>query len=207
MSNRLPINIKVSPALQALFFDTDSYLNDLDIIIVLESDNLSFREFGAFLIVIDRFYGRFNKNGFTSYALSKDKHLIIKQVKSGSLEITIENLLEKLNPNNAIIFYLLIKFLPAVIKAGAEVLINLSEAYYNRKNAQLTRYIHKSLKSEIEEDEILKLLNSKEVKKLIDILGKRYLKEKKYLSASSNFARKKMKSVSFRLKNKNTDVR
>lgn len=196
MDRSLTIPKTIIASLQASYFEEfDNENGTYDLLITLESNEISVREFGAFMFIIDRFYGRLASENFNSYALSEKKHLNFSTITSGSVVTTVGDILKLLTPEQTILFVLLVQFLPAAIKGGSQALLKVAEAYSEYEKGRLTRYIRKSLKSDLAEDELLGQLDEKSRAKLAELLEKRYSAEKKYLTAASKFARKKLKSV------------
>ncbi|MEN0054527.1 MAG: hypothetical protein AAGC65_12720 [Mucilaginibacter sp.] len=196
MNRSLTIPASLISSLQASYFEEfDNEPGTYDLLITIESTEISVRELGAFMFIIDRFYGRIASENFNSYALSQKKHLSFSTITSGSVITTVGDILKLLTPEQTILFVLLVQFLPAAIKGGSEALLKVAEAYSEYEKGRLTRYIRKSLKSDLAEDEILGQLDEKSRSKLAELLEKRYSAEKKYLAAASKFARKKLKSV------------
>jgi hypothetical protein len=155
-------------------FELDSETLGYDLIISISNTDISFRALGNFLMTIDDFYGRFYKKGFLSYSKTQKDHLKASEIKQGSIEIIIEEILKKLSVHDTIYFFLMIKYLPAAIKGGSEVLKNLTESFYNYENAQLVSLQRKSLNKELRKDELLKSLTDEEIKRLNRNLAAKY---------------------------------
>lgn len=181
-------------------FEQDSDGSDYDLIITLSDTDISFREFGSFLITIDDFYGRFYKKGFLSYAKTQKAHLKASEIRHGSIEIIVQEILKKLAIHDTIYFFLMIKYLPALIKEGSEVLKNLTESFHNYENAKLVRLQKKSLSKELRKDELLENLTDEEIRKLNRNLKAKYPNDKKKLKGASKFASQKLLSVQIQKK-------
>lgn len=181
-------------------FQQDSDGSDYDLIITLSNTDISFRELGSFLITIDDFYGRFYKKGFLSYAKTHKAHLKASEIRQGSIEIIVQEILKKLSIHDTIYFFLMIKYLPVVVKEGSEVLKNLTESFHNYENAQLVRLQRKSLSKELRKDEILENLTEEEIRKLNRNLTAKYPNDKKKLKTASKFASQKLLSVKIQKK-------
>lgn len=196
MSQLLPSRNNINSVLQSIYFENELDSESIyDIVITIDNEDISFRELGSFLFIVDRFYGRLIDKKFNSYALTEREHLKISSITSGSAIININNILEYLNQEKAITLLLLIKFTGSVIKAGSEALVKVSKAYNEYEKGRLTRYIRKTLKEDLAQDELLKNLDDKSRNKLTEILEKRYSAERKYLTSASKFSRKKLKNV------------
>ncbi len=181
--------------LQRLYLSDLEENTEFDLIITIDSDNISFRELGSFLLIVDRFYGRLTSSKFNSYALSEKKHLQISSITSGSTILTINDILKLMGNTNAVMLLLLIQFLGSALKAGGAGLVKIAEAYNKYEKGRLTRYIRKSLKEDVAQNDLLKNLNDKDRKKLTTLLEKKYTAEKKFLVGAAKFARKKLKRV------------
>ena len=175
-------------------FNTDEN-EEVDLIISLENTNVSLRDFSAFLLLIDHFFGRTYRKGFLSYSLTEDVHLRAAEIRSGSIEIIIEQIIKYLPVSQAIYFYLLIKYLPSALKSLSESFLNTSDALYTFEKTRLVRRMRKDLRKELKDDEILESLSDEEIKKLAAELQKKYELERKHLFKGARFANEKMKFV------------
>ncbi|RQO30974.1 hypothetical protein DBR32_09715 [Taibaiella sp. KBW10] len=172
--------------------------DDFDLIISIEQYDISFRDFSHFLITIDHFYGRFYKKGFLSYAMSPYDHLRASEIRQGSIEIIIEDILKKISLNEVVYFFLMIKYLPAIFKETSEAIKNITEAWNNYENARKVRLERKNLSKELRKEELLKNLSDDEIRKLTRSLINRYANEKKSLKKAARFAAQKLLDVKFR---------
>ena len=123
----------------------------------------------------------FTKRDFLVMQRPQKAHLKASEIKQGSIEIIVEEILKKLSIHDAIYFFLMIKYLPAAVKGGSEVLKNLTESFHNYENAQLVRSQRKSLTKELRKDEILGNLTDEEIRKLNRNLIAKYPNDKKKL--------------------------
>lgn len=169
--------------------------DQFDIVIILDNKDISFRDLSNFLLLVDHFYGRSITENFLSYALTQRLHLKASEIREGSIEIIIPDILKPLSVSSALFFYLLVKHLGAAIKVTSEATKNFSEAFYNYEKGQLLRTSRKGLKKSLSNEEALRDLDDKELKKIIQRLQKRYQQDSKYLNKASEFARDKLKDV------------
>lgn len=197
MTTSLLSRIPSIQTLQSQFIPDNS---GYDLLIILDNEDISLREFSAFLMIVDRFYGRFIEQSFYSYAMSEKKHLTISKIENGSAILIIEDILSLLHKEDALILYFLITFLPSAINSVSSSIKKLSTAYDTYEKARLKREIRKSLKTDLKNSEELKTLNEKDLSKLTELLEKKYLKEQKYIAKASKFASKKLKKVEFKKK-------
>lgn len=188
----------------SLFETTLNSDQEIDIIITIDNFDIGFRDFSAFLVVVDHFYGRSYRKGFQSYSMTERAHLRAFEIRQGSIEIVIADILKNLSVENAIYFYLLIKYLPSALKSISEATLNASETFYNYERAQLVRKVRKNLRKELISDEFLENLSDDEIFKLAAKLQKKYDLERKQIYKASAFADKKMKAIKVykRIKNK-----
>lgn len=168
---------------------------EVDLVISLHNTNVSLRDFSAFLLLIDHFYGRNYLKGFQSYSMTERLHLRASELRSGSIEIIFEAILKQLPVQQAVYFFLLIRYLPAALKSISETLLNSSEAFYTFEKTKLIRKMRKNSRMALREDQLLKNLNDDEISKLADTLQKKYDLDKKHIYKAAKFASEKMKAV------------
>lgn len=174
----------------------------LDIVIKLDTQNMYARELGAFFSCLDHFYGRLDDRGFLSYSMTKRKQLVINEIRVGSWEVVIENILERYSVESIAKFFLLIKYLPSIVKGTTEGLKNISDIYVNyyvalekREHLKDVRKARKSIRENIETDDQLKHLEKKDINRLAEVLEKAYRKDEKLVSQASPFAADKLKEI------------
>ena len=133
--------------------------SELELIIRLKSENLKVREFSNYLSLIDRFYGRLHPNGIYAYGHRERIQLKISEIQSGSIETIIKEALYNIGTQqNLVIVFLLMKYLPNIIKSSAEAVKNLAESFkYYEEAYQIReeRKNRKSLRQALKEDEKL----------------------------------------------------
>lgn len=176
--------------------------DELEIVVSIDEKNISLRDFSAFLLLIDHFYGRNFQKGFQSYSMTKDVHLKASEIRVGSVEIIIEEILKYLPVKQAVLVFLLIKYLPSAIKSISESLLNTSEAFYNFEKTRLVRRMRKNLRRHLREDEILQSLSDEEISKLAEDLQKKYELDRRHIYKAGRFAADKMKSIKVRKRKK-----
>ncbi|NCD70042.1 hypothetical protein [Mucilaginibacter agri] len=196
-------NQYLSKIATSLFSDEDYNDYKADLIISLEQSNLSFRDLSYFLLTVDHFYGRMYKKGFLSYSMTELVQLKADEIRQGSIEIIIEDILSKLPLKEAVYFYLLIKHLPSGLKSISETAKNFSETFYNYERAKVVRQARKSLRKNLKNDDLLKDLTDDEIVKLAQNLQKRYQIDTKLVEKASRFANEKLKGVTIKRRKKN----
>ena len=106
--------------------------------------------------------------------MTESAHIKANEIRFGSIEIIIENLLSKLPLKEAVYFYLMIRHLPSGLKSISETVKNTTEAFYNYERARVVRQVRKSLRKNLRDDDLLKALTDDEIVKLEHNLQKRY---------------------------------
>lgn len=175
-----------------------NYVNDfesIELIITLDDKNLNIKEFSAYLDFIYQTDGYLSNYGFLSYSKMPRVQLEITEVRQGSLVLIIEKLLNEIGGQNLMIIYLVLKFLPNVIKAtldGAEKyysILDKREDYLEKKDK---RKFRSPLKKAIFSDLELNSMSDNQKEKLAKQLNKFY---KKNNLAASRFAQKFIKNI------------
>jgi len=89
-----------------------------ELIIRMRAENISVRQLAAYLNFIDKAYGRLTPRGIMHYARTSTYELNVTEIRHGSLEIVISNILSESTSIKAIIIVgLLLKYLPSIIKS------------------------------------------------------------------------------------------
>jgi hypothetical protein len=97
----------------------------------------SLRDVAAYFTLLDRTYGRMSPLGLRRYSRRLEEQLRITQVRHGSLELVLAKILE--NSSQAtplILLFLLLKYLPQILKAVSEGYLNYEEARLVRKRRE-----------------------------------------------------------------------
>ncbi len=165
----------------------------LQLIIGLQTREISIRKFAGYLNFIDQTFGRLTPEGITAYSKTSKYELKIAEVRFGSWEIIIENLLSDPSSIKALIIVgLLLKFLPSIIKSSLA-------SYRDYEEGRLARIRRQQIKEQMQEDERLSRLADKDIKQLSKILDILYLLDKRNLSKARKFSKKTVIHVDFEL--------
>jgi len=169
--------------------------------ITIEDENLSVRGLGAYLMLADRVYGRLTEAGLSSYARSADDQLQITQIRKGSLEIVIAEVLSHFKDATPIaVTWLFLKYLPQAMKTLAEAAKHAADAYKSIEETRLIRINRQHLKDELSQDVSLQKLSAERLNQIVLLLEALQAKESKQLPAPIKFARRHVKSVTLEVK-------
>jgi len=72
-----------------------SYEATVELVITIEDSNINVREFAAYLSLIDRVYGRLSSKGLHSYAHTESGQLEITEIRKGSIELIVSQLVSE----------------------------------------------------------------------------------------------------------------
>ncbi len=110
-----------------------------ELTIKIQEHNLNVRSFSAYLNLADRVYGRFSEAGLRSYAQRLDEQLEIDEVRQGSLELIIAEVISHLDdPQALVILFLFLKYLPNWGQA-AKTAVESYKTYQEGKLAEANR--------------------------------------------------------------------
>jgi hypothetical protein len=178
----------------------------IKLIITVEDENLSVRGLSSYLSLADRVYGRLTEAGLRSYAQTVGDQLEIAQIRKGSLELVIAEILSNFKDATPLaILWLFLKYLPSTIKALSEAAKNSADAYKSIEEARLTRANRQRLRDEVSQDEILQKLDASRQKQIVVLLEALQVKESRYLATPVRFAREHVKSVTIEVKQTETE--
>lgn len=128
----------------------------LELIVNTTISGASLRDATAYLTLLDRTYGRMFPLGLRSYSRRLDDQLKVTEVRHGSLELVFAEILKNSSQATPLIMlFLLLKYLPQLLKA-------VSEAYLNYEKA---RVIHERRK-ESENKNVSSRVSSEQAKGL-----------------------------------------
>src|ERR1700730_13881137 len=172
--SELPIRYPKSTLsdLASLFAPVDVLaVSSVELTITVKDHDLNVREFGAYLSLADRVYGRVSNVGLRSYSLTPYAQLQISEVRRGSIELIIREALSYHNdPTLILILWLFLKYFPVGIKMISESTKNFADSYKSIEEGKLVRENRKNLKEKMKHDELLKKLAEKKKKLLIRLL-------------------------------------
>ncbi len=176
----------------------------VELSIRFQSDDLKVREFSNYLTLLDRFYGRLYYDGIYAYGHRPKAQLEINEIKKGSVEVVILESIQAVTSNpNLIIAFLLLKYLPNIIKSSAEAVKYFAESYkYYQEGSEIRekRMFRKNLRKAIQQDANLKNLNKRQIDQIIKMLESMYAKEYKRLPRAIDTAKTKIVSILLKIK-------
>lgn len=164
--------------------------------IKISDRGLSVREFGAYLSVVDRVYGRLSDIGLKKYSHTPRRQLQITEIRKGSIEVVISQAISQFtNATPIAILWLFLKYLPNAVKSFSEVTKNTADAYKSYEEGRLARENRKKLREDIKKDEALAKLDSNRVNQIATLLDDLQAKEQGRLAAPIRFAQNDVESV------------
>lgn len=202
----LPIRVSSSTLhdLASLFVSPDvSEESILELVIALKDTNINVREFAAYLSLMDRLYGRVSKGTFRSYSLTPYLQLELTEIRKGSTELVITEILSHFRDTfPLVILWLFLKYFPTLFKTIAEGTKNFADAYKSFEEGRLVRENRKRLKEEIKHDEHLQKLDNNQINQLVALLASLEAIESRKLPAAARFNQKYVKSVTISVKDR-----
>lgn len=161
----------------------------VEVQIELDDTELQVRGFANYLELIDRFYGRLYPRGYRSYAHRPDDQVEFAEVRPGSLELVISEILsqtDKVAP--VLVLYLLLKYLPDFLKSVVSVYRDFEEAKY----LQVRRA---NLEKQMEDEEQIENLNRDQRQELVEIIDETYIAERDTIRKSINFIESRFRAI------------
>lgn len=166
---------------------------NLQLIIGLQTKKISIRNFAAYLNFIDKAFGRLTPEGISTYSKTSKYELKIAEVKFGSWEIIITNLLSNSSTIHALILVgLLLKYLPGIIRS-----------YRDYEEGRLARIRRQQIKEQIREDERLSQLADRHINQLSQALDILYGMDIRNISKARKFSKETVIQVDLKLEPKN----
>ena len=164
--------------------------------ITISDSNLSVRDFGAYLSMADRVYGRVTEAGLRSYSQTPYKQLRISEIRKGSIEAVIVQAISHFKDATPLaILWLYLKYLPNAVKLFSEVVKNTADAYKSYEDGRLTRENRKNIREELKHDEALAKLDPNRINQIAALLEDLQAKESNYLAGPIRFAQEEVESV------------
>lgn len=157
--------------------------------IELDDTGLIVRGFANYLELIDRFYGRLYPRGFRSYAHRPDDQVEFAEVRPGSFELVISEILAQSDTvAPVLVLYLLLKYLPEFLKSVVSVYKDFEEAKYlkvRRENLQ------QQMQAETEIDNI----DQDQRQELVELIDGIYIAECDTIRRSINFIESRFRAI------------
>lgn len=169
-----------------------SHEETVDLVITIEDTNVNVREFAAYLSLIDRVYGRLSPKGLNSYAHLESGQLEITEIRKGSIELIISQLVSQFRDVAVlVILWQVLKHLP-----------NAVSAFKDYQEGMLARQNRKRIKQEMKQEASLQKLKGKRFDELVTLVNNLLTSEHKRLSAPVRFARTRVISVTIKVREK-----
>lgn len=166
---------------------------ELRLSITLDCSAISVRDLSKYLSFTDHVYGRLDPRGLRSYAQREPAHLRLTDVRRGSLELIIAQLLESSkNVIPVVVLYLLLKYLP-------EFLQSLASAYRDYEEARYTRTRRKNLREQVMSDDQLVPLSSRHKEQLVKFLDEMYIAEADTVPGARRLARRQVRRITLQV--------
>ena len=166
-----------------------SQYDKLQLKIVFKSEDVNLRELAAYLLLIDRCYGRsISENGLATYSHRRSEQLVARTLRAGSIETELVEL--ALSPNGLALtaLWLLLKYMPPVIKALPEGAKQLAEAYNAYEDGRLKRENRRQLRNQIKNDPTVGSLEKPAQEKLIPLLENLLERDTHLFNAAGRFS-------------------
>ena len=197
----LPIDVPLSAVrdfVNPLLSPEGQIDSEIELVISIDDTNINIREFGAYLSLVDRIYGRLQPEGLYSYSHRRDVQISVETFRKGSLEIVIANTISNIDPITLGVLWLVLKYLPAGIR-------ELSGAYKDYQQGQLAKINRRQIEEKMKEDRLLQNLDSKRISELAMVIDYFMEQEKKRLAAPIRFSRNFVKRIKMRTRKKDVD--
>lgn len=198
----LPIDVPQSAVrdlVNQIISPEEQISSEIELAISIDDKNVNVREFGAYLSLLDRIYGRLQQKGIYSYSHRRDMQISVETFRKGSLEIVISDIISKVDPTTLVIVWLVLKYLPAGIR-------ELVSTYKNYEEARLARINRKQIKEKMEKDKLLQELDSGRINQLVTIVDYFIKQENRKLAAPVRFARNFVKQINLRIRKKGEET-
>ena len=196
----------------------------IELSIRIRDSGLIVREFGAYLSLTDRVYGRVAEASLRSYAQTRNRQLRISEIRRGSIELVITETITRLSDAALFVFSLIfLRSLPGLAEAtkiladayksfeegrltneqrrqlAAESNANRAkiraETYKLLEEGKVARANRKRLRTELKKEHALANLNSKQLASLVSLLEAVQIAESKAIPAASRFAEEDVESI------------
>lgn len=165
----------------------------IEVSLRLADEDLELRDLGAFLELVDRIYGRLSENGLQSYARREYGHLQVQEIRRGSWELILREVIASGYSHALILAYLAVKFLPKTIES-------LATSYNQVEQGRLAKQQRKRIRTEMEQDEQLAKLPKERRNQLATLVEALHEKEKERIHRATRFANRRLKGVNIRIR-------
>lgn len=136
--------------LQAVLIPEAQAGDRLGMIVRTDCCDLPIRDLAAYLQLMDNVYGRLQPSGFRSYVMRPAEYLRVEEVRAGSLELVITEILQTAPPILAV--WLCLKYVPPALES-------LAKAYDGVQQGLLAREKRMQIRQQMARDEKLAALS------------------------------------------------
>jgi len=165
-----------------------------ELIIRIRAENISVRQLAAYLNFIDKAYGRLTPRGIMHYARTSTYELTVTEIRHGSVEFVISNILSESTSIKAIIIVgLLLKYLPSIIKS-------VLSSYRDYEEASLARIRRQQIREQIKKDKDLDKISNQQIYQLAIFLDNLYRTDMRDINKSHKFSKENIVKVKFNLR-------
>ncbi len=175
--------------LPALYFP-GAVLNGstLKLSITIAASGPSIRNFGAYLTLTDKTYGRMDALGLRSYSQREGEHLRVSEFKGGSLEIEIlKEIITTTDATRVLILFLFLKCFPNIVKAASKAFRDFQEGLLARKR--------RNLLDKMAQEPQLQQMRSREIKDVANVLEELLKADPTLQRAASEFSNEYVQEV------------
>ncbi len=162
----------------------------LGLIVRTDCCDLPIRDLAAYLQLIDNMYGRLQPSGFRSYVMRPTDYLRVEEVRSGSLELVISEILEAAPP--IVVVWLCLKYCPPAAES-------LAKAYDSVQQGLLAREKRKQIRQQLDRDEKLATLSQRRRTDLAALAEAVLEKDQALIARAFRFSEEHVVSVSLQV--------
>lgn len=161
----------------------------IELQIELDDTGLLVRGFANYLELIDRFYGRSDPRGYRSYAHRPDDQVEFAEVRPGSLELVISEILAQSDTvAPVLVLYLLLKYLPEFLKTIVSVYKDFEEAKYLKVRRE-------NLQQQMQADNEIENIDQNQRQELVKMIDGIYIAERDSIRKSISFIENRFRGI------------
>jgi hypothetical protein len=173
-----------------------SHKATVELVISIDDSSINVREFAAYVSLIDRVYGRLSPKGLNSYAHSESGQLEITEIRKGSIELIISQVVSEFRGVAVlIVLWQVLKQIP-----------HITAAFKDYQEGMLARQNRKRIKQEMKQEEALKRLKAKRFNELVTLVNTLLTSEHKHLAAPIRFARTRVRLVTIKIREEKKEI-
>jgi hypothetical protein len=188
----VPLTKKLKNKLTDSFIPKSASESDkFEMLIRLAGNDVSVRQFAAYLSFLDKSFGRFTPKGILSYSQSHEYELRILEFRRGSLELVLSKLLSNSDAVTALIIVgLLLKYMPGIIRSALS-------AYRDYEEAKLAKIRRQQIREQIKKDKHLQELNDRQILQLSNLLETLYGLDVRDITKAHRFSSETVIEIKF----------